>query len=93
MTDMAHRYEKRIKDMSGQTGSSEQTYIFRDKSQLIFLLGPNPNPRAIGAPDSDAHQFAQDVASFRTFQIGYEFVFKDGSKLTFDLSKAPVTLS
>lgn len=88
MAEMAELHNKKIRQMLGESGTSNSTYIFEDGSQYLFSISADPKPRVVGKEKSDANIFASDIASFTAMQNGYEFIFKDGSKFTIDLGTA-----
>ncbi len=91
MQAMAKHHERKIKDMLGEANTPKSTYVFRDKSQLIFMLSSEPNMTPVGPKGCQAADFVRDVQSFRTFHAGYEFTFKDGSLITINLRDVSVT--
>ncbi|HRQ22158.1 MAG TPA: hypothetical protein PLF42_01915 [Anaerolineales bacterium] len=87
MTEMAHKFERRIRSINGVAHTSTTIFIFKDGSKLQFELKPNANAQADGVENSDAKKFASSVKTFTTTKDGYEFVFQDNSKLSFALQE------
>jgi hypothetical protein len=84
---MAFKHEKKTGNLQAITGTSSTRLFFRDGSYLDFEANStNPNPRTTGGTESDAHAFASDVKHFAVITGKLTFVFKDDSKMEFDIS-------
>jgi hypothetical protein len=85
MEEIAFQFEKQIKDFKGIAGTADTVLTFQDDSRLKFTLSSNPNPQTVGGPTSMAHYFASSVKSFVTLTDGFEIIFRDGSKVAYNL--------
>ena len=81
--DMAFKFERRIKRIEGSANTKTTIFLFKDSSRLKFDLMQNTNAQATGGKESDANKFASGVKTFNLVQNGFEFVFKDDSKMSY----------
>lgn len=84
---MAFKHEKKVGNFQAVSETSSTRMLFRDGSHLDFeISNTNPNPRTSGGTSSDAHRFASDVKHFAVLSGKLTFIFKDDSKMEFDVS-------
>lgn len=88
MQEIAFRFEQSIKSKIGIAGTAITIITFKDDSQLQFEISGKPNPKIVGGKESMAHEFATSVKSFKPLETGYEIVFQDNSKVSYNLGNA-----